>query len=84
MQTEATRTHVALPPVFVVGTGRCGSTLVSNILRAHPGVLSLSEFFTFITDLGTLNPPFAVQRFASKAHLCKNPRRIGSLAESIS
>lgn len=43
-------------PVFVVGTGRCGSTLVSNMLRAHPDVLSLSEFFTFITDLGTLIP----------------------------
>lgn len=57
MQREATSVHAAIPPVFVVGTGRCGSTLVSNILRAHPGVLSLSEFFTFITDLGTLIPP---------------------------
>lgn len=43
-------------PVFVVGTGRCGSTLISNLLRAHPDVLSLSEFFTFVTDLGTLIP----------------------------
>ena len=32
-------------PIFVVGTGRCGSTLISNILRKHPDVLSLSEFF---------------------------------------
>jgi hypothetical protein len=46
-----------IQPVFVVGTGRCGSTLVSNILRAHPDVLSLSEFFTFVTDLGTLIQP---------------------------
>lgn len=46
-----------IAPVFVVGTGRCGSTLVSNILRAHPAILSLSEFFTFVTDLGTLIPP---------------------------
>jgi putative sulfotransferase len=53
MQREATS---AIPPVFVVGTGRCGSTLVSNILRTHPEVLSLSEFFTFVTDLGTLIP----------------------------
>ncbi len=47
----------SIQPVFVVGTGRCGSTLVSNILRTHPAVLHLSEFFTFVTDLGTLIPP---------------------------
>lgn len=41
----------AIPPIFVIGTGRCGSTMVSNMLRQHPEVLSLSEFFTFITDL---------------------------------
>ena len=36
------------PPVFVLGTGRCGSTMVSNILNRHPRVLSLSEFFSFL------------------------------------
>lgn len=30
---------------FVVGTGRCGSTLLSRMLRCHPRVLELSEFF---------------------------------------
>ena len=30
---------------FVVGTGRCGSTILSRILRAPPDVLSLSDFF---------------------------------------
>jgi putative sulfotransferase len=30
---------------FVIGTGRCGSTLVSRALALHPDVLSLSEFF---------------------------------------
>jgi Sulfotransferase family len=42
-------THVdemSVEPVFVVGTGRCGSTLLSNLLRSHPAVLSLSELFT--------------------------------------
>jgi hypothetical protein len=37
---------------FVVGTGRCGSTLISNMLRLHPEVTSLSEVFSFTTDLG--------------------------------
>jgi len=35
----------AVPLTFVVGTGRCGSTLLSRVLREHPDVLSLSEFF---------------------------------------
>ena len=34
-----------IAPVLVLSTGRCGSTMVSEILNAHPDVLSLSEFF---------------------------------------
>jgi hypothetical protein len=34
--------------LFVVGTGRCGSTFVSNCLRLEPGVLSLSEWFAVL------------------------------------
>ncbi len=30
---------------FVVGSGRCGSTLLGSMLALHPDVLSLSEFF---------------------------------------
>ena len=30
---------------FVVGTGRCGSTMLSAMLGEHPDVLSMSEFF---------------------------------------
>ena len=34
-----------IPPVFVLSTGRCGSTMVSDLLNRHPAVLSMSEFF---------------------------------------
>jgi putative sulfotransferase len=37
-------------PTFIVGTGRCGSTMLSDMLRQHPHVLSLSEFFTQVSD----------------------------------
>jgi putative sulfotransferase len=40
-------------PLFVVGTGRCGSTLISEFVRAHPELLSLSEVFSLLTDLGS-------------------------------
>lgn len=31
-------------PRFIVGTGRCGSTILSKMLNAHPDVCVLSEF----------------------------------------
>lgn len=33
-------------PAFVVGTGRCGSTLLSSMLKEHAEILSVSELFT--------------------------------------
>lgn len=39
-------------PTFVVGTGRCGSTMLSNMLRRHPRILSVSECFPYTCDLG--------------------------------
>ena len=33
-----------VPATFVVNTGRCGSTFVSDLFSRHPDVLSLSEF----------------------------------------
>ena len=44
-----------ISPVIVLSTGRCGSTMVSNMLNIHPKVLSLSEFFTCI-GLKTFRP----------------------------
>lgn len=41
-----------LPPVFILGTGRCGSTLLSQFLAMHPDIVSLSELWVFMTDLG--------------------------------
>lgn len=46
-------------PTFVVGTGRCGSTMLSNMLREHPKVLSLSEFFTTVSEGSRLPECFA-------------------------
>ena len=34
------------PPVIVLSSGRCGSTMLSNMLNLHPDLLSISEFFT--------------------------------------
>lgn len=41
---------------FIVGTGRCGSTLLTQMLRRHPEQLSVSELFAFISDLGNQIP----------------------------
>lgn len=38
----------SIPPVLVLSTGRCGSTMLSDILSTHPRVLSLSETFTTV------------------------------------
>ena len=37
-------------PTFIVSTGRCGSTLLSNMVRLHPDLLSVSEFFASLTS----------------------------------
>lgn len=39
---------MSIPPVLVLSTGRCGSTMLSEILNTHPRVLSLSETFTTV------------------------------------
>ena len=39
---------------FVLGPGRCGSTMLSDILNTHPDILSLSEFFSMQGTRGLL------------------------------
>lgn len=41
---------------FIVGSGRCGSTLLSRMLAESPDLLSLSEFFNGL-DMGTRFSP---------------------------
>jgi putative sulfotransferase len=41
---------VARSPVFVVTTGRTGSTLLSNMLKNHPEICSLSEVLASLTS----------------------------------
>lgn len=43
--TDRSGLSSAIDPVLILSTGRCGSTLVSEMLNRHPQVLSLSEFF---------------------------------------
>jgi len=39
-------------PTSAVGTGRCGSPMLSNLIREHPFILRLSEFYSRIIDYG--------------------------------
>ena len=41
---------------FVIGTGRCGSTLLSRLLAEHPQALVLSEFFGGLDMLNRFAP----------------------------
>ncbi|MEV6260746.1 hypothetical protein AB0M42_08345 [Streptomyces sp. NPDC051784] len=50
-----------VPLTIVLGTGRCGSTMLSDLVNEHPGALSLSEFFACLDPgvfpQGTLDGP---------------------------
>ena len=54
---------------FVIGTGRCGSTLISNMLAQHPDCLMLSEFLGAI-DWPSLFKPgiFSAEQVAAMLH----------------
>ncbi|MFC4494294.1 sulfotransferase [Streptomyces ovatisporus] len=51
------------PLTFVVGTGRCGSTALSRVLRLHPDVLSLSELFACVEPGALPREPLTGKEF---------------------
>lgn len=51
------------PLTFIVGTGRSGSTALSRIIRLHPEVLSLNEFFASLGDGALPRAPFDGEEF---------------------
>ena len=46
MQTTRTTTDWQPRICLILNTGRCGGTVLSNIVRAYPDALSISEFFS--------------------------------------
>ena len=56
-------------PVFIVSTGRCGSTMLSDIVNLHPRMLSLSEFLAWMGEKvlvgGSMGGKALLRRFSS-------------------
>jgi putative sulfotransferase len=50
-------TTPAQTPLFIVSTGRSGSTMLSDLLSLHPDVLSLSELFNALHPLSFRHDP---------------------------
>jgi hypothetical protein len=48
---------------FVVGTGRCGSTALSRVLRLHPDVLSVSELIASVEPGALPEQPLTGKEF---------------------
>jgi putative sulfotransferase len=65
------------PGRFIVSTGRCGSTLLSDLLASHPSVLAVSELFS------SLQPDAFPQQILDGAELWRllsTPRELWTLA----
>jgi hypothetical protein len=60
-----------MPLTFVVGSGRCGSTMMSRILSEHPDVLSISEIMSadqdrrFMFTLPSIDGPGVWERLST-------------------
>ena len=44
-------------PILIVSTGRCGSTMMSELVRLHPRMLSVSEFFVSLSSRALVGGP---------------------------
>lgn len=42
-----------MQPTVIVSSGRCGSTMMGNLINAHEDILSLSEFIMNVTEICT-------------------------------
>ena len=60
---------------FVIGTGRCGSTLVYEVLARHPGV-------GFVSNLEDKLPALDLRGRWNNALLAERPLAIAALARS--
>lgn len=59
-------------PIFIVGTGRCGSTLLGRILRSHPSVVGFPNEANHLWHPTLYPHEFARQE---AAHIEMDPRR---------
>ena len=55
--TESAMPASPQTPLFIVSTGRSGSTMLSELLALHPDVMSLSELFNALHPLGFATDP---------------------------
>ncbi|MBK8726259.1 MAG: sulfotransferase [Holophagaceae bacterium] len=62
-------------PVLIVGTGRCGSTALSEVVATQPRWLSLSEVFSSMVP--DIFPPGAIDGPRFEALLCEPRRDMG-------
>ncbi len=62
------------PPIFIVSTGRCGSTLVTLLLKNHPDILSLSEFWPNRVNLKELFSDRALMALTTAVGICPSAR----------
>jgi hypothetical protein len=57
IMTKSRMTTSPQTPLFIVSTGRSGSTMLSDLLSLHPDMVSLSELFNALHPLGFATDP---------------------------